>query len=718
MQLTFSVKTPWPKKGEPDTGWIAEEVDSSDDRLTEIIAGSPFGHSLMVWEDGHRHASKLRLRTGIMIDIDNDSTYVQTPVTRRQIQEALKTLGCGYVMCPSKSHLREKPATAQKPAQAAVERWHIYLPFAEPTPSTPALEAGIENLIVKHFGPLGADPIFDGARYFGPGKSPELVTTFAAHPLQPQWIIGVYAGMKLGDAYRKEVAHKKREARGEAIVPGGNPARGRKGAEKGGEYWRKKQEVTLSDGRTVTADEIDTHTPCRCINPTHADEHASAFVAFNPDGYQFIHCKSCNLTWWEKDWMQPYLDKLFYAGSALCFMAGGDDIPWDHDLFPKEGIIAPTKEAKAGLIAMLAKNPMMRGQLKVDRRKGGLGPASATKDVRTSTLRMTEPMAKGTVCDNLAVESWFRNLFCQHADFLMNWVSIYAFADFQKLPVIVLNGPRGSGKSGFAEMLFDIYPTRSRRWDADDSGFNDELDSFLVHVDELPAAEHGRASNKAFYRQIKSLTGGKKIRINRKSGLRYDIRNNLNVIVTTNDKDPIHLNPFERATNVANNQFFIYTMPKPVEIDIPAWQHVQDAFAGWVRTAGHDRYQAWRESGEKDKTRYSLMVPITDEEESAYEESKSGSERLAPYLWIAMKDQRYNGVPLRTNPEKGFFTHQDFTSVSEAIGRIPSADFIRDTFRNYGWVESVSKPHRDGRAVSRGYAVTDEGRKFWETNNV
>lgn len=718
MRLTFSVKTPWPKKGEPDTGWMAEEVDSGDDRLTEIIAGSPFGHSLMVWEDGHRHASKLRLRTGIMIDIDNDSTYVQNPITKRQIQEVLKGLGCSYVLCPSKSHLREKPATAQKPAQAAVERWHIYLPFAEPTPSTPALEAGIENLIVKHFGPLGADPIFDGARYFGPGKSPELVTAFDAHPLQPSWIIGVYAGMKLGDAYRKEVAHRKREARGEAIVPGGNPARGRKGAEKGGEYWRKKQEVTLGDGRTVTADEVDRHTPCRCINPTHADEHASAFVSFNEDGLQFIHCKSCNMTWWEKDWMRPYLDRLFYVDSELNAFYGSESVSWDIGRFPQNGIIAPTQEAKTGLLAILAKEPLCRAKLMLCRHKGGLTPAGATKSPERSELTMIEPMAQGSVNDPRAVEEWFRGMFGPHAEFLMDWACIYAFENFLRLPVIVLNGPRGSGKSGFAELLCNLYPQRSRRWEADKTGFNDELDSFIVHIDELPAAEHGRTENKAFYRQLKALTGGQNIGINRKYGLKYEVRNNLSVIITTNDLDPIHLDPFEKPTNPANNQFFVYTMPKALDIDLVRWRHVQGAFPNWIRTNGHDRYLAWLNGAERHQARYGLLTPITTQEQAAYEESKTEIERLAPALWVALKDRRYGGAILPINPDKGFFTAQDFAVLSDAIRNTHSGLHLNKTFRRFGWLETEATVHRVGKITIRGYRPTDSGTEMWTSHSV
>lgn len=716
MKLTFSVKTPWPKKNMPDTGWEVEEVDAGSGRLSEILAGKPFGHSLMIWHGGHRHASKLQFRTGIMVDIDNDTTYVALPVTRRQIQGALREVGCGYILCPSKSHLIEKPATKAKPAQPAVERWHVYIPFAAPAKSSEPLEKAVANFIVKHFGTLGADPVFDGARYFGPGITPDLITVFDGHALQPDWLIGHYANLGLDDAYKRTIADRKTLSRGGDVAPnapGAPKPKGSKGAVKAGEYWRKKQEVTLADNTTVLASQIDEKTPCRCINPTHADEHASAFVAFNEDGLQYIHCKSCNMTWWEKDWMSTYLERLFYVDSELNAFYGNEDVSWDVGRFPQNGIIAPTPEARTGLLAILAKTPLCRAKLLVARHKGGLAPASASKDVERSILNMVEPMTPDRGSDPKAVESWYHALFGEHAEFLMNWTALYAFGNFLRLPVIVLNGPRGSGKSGFAELLCGLYPSHSRRWEADKTGFNDELDSFLVHVDELPAAEHGRTENKAFYRTLKSLTGGANISINRKYGLKYEVQNNLSVVITTNDMDPIHLDPFEKATDTANNQFFVYTMPQALKIDLVRWKHVQDAFPNWVRTNGHARYTAWLQGTERHQARYGLRVPITAQEEAAYEESKTEIERLGPALWIALKTQRYNGRFFSVNADKGFFTTQDFAALAATTDSGHSGLHLNKLFRRYGWLEAASSVHRSGPVLLRGYCPTPEGLALW-----
>jgi len=56
--------------------------------------------------------------------------------------------------------------------------------------------------------------------------------------------------------------------------------------------------LTASSGQKVLIKDIKKSTSVHC--PYHLDSNPSAFVAINKNGKTFLHCKSCNKTWWMK----------------------------------------------------------------------------------------------------------------------------------------------------------------------------------------------------------------------------------------------------------------------------------------------------------------------------------------------------------------------------------------------------------------------------------
>lgn len=669
MQLTFSTKTGQTKH--VCSGWSVKEYETKRDEHTAILAANGVWHSMNIWSGGVRDNPHMVAKSGIMVDFDDGTT-------RRDLEGVLNKLGCSYVMVPSRNHMKSKDGKPE------CERWHVYIPFDQVTGMTSKSpqDIAIANFTAHHFGPLNCDPLFDGGRFFYAGGDHALCRTMVGRPLRVAEILDEFGNGTQARDYAERRAASRRSA-----PRGATPAILK--AARGGEYWRRKQDIELGDGRTVRASEITEKTQCRCINPDHMDTNPSAFVAFNDDNQQFIHCSSCKLTWWELDWMQKYLDECFVVEDKVYRFLGGKGAPWVTGRIHDRNIKAPTPEMRGLLLNRLHEHPMPKSSLVVTRIKSGIEQLMPTCDKVNFEITLPSPIqaADPTITPavgNPMVEAWMAEMFKEHADFIMNWISIYAFANLQKLPILVLNGGRGVGKSSFAEMVAKLYPKNSRGWDGEQSAFNSQLDGFLVHIDELPAAEHGYKESRTFYRTTKRITGSEEIEINEKYGLQYKVKNNLNIISTTNDRVPIHLDPLERPESAENNSFFVYRITRPANIDLTLWKKVERAFPGWVRTEGLRRYKVWLADPSNARRRYAIPCPITAEEIAAYEESRNGPEQLVEELWAALDTGYYNGrVVKRSQEVRTMVTLADLRNLAEAEGTIKWQG-IQNVFVDHG----------------------------------
>lgn len=695
MQLTFSTQAVRTKK--ICSGWSVKEYETKRDEHTPILAANGLWHSMNIWSGGVRDNAHLVAKSGIMVDFDDGTT-------RKQIEAVLNPMGCSYVLVPSKSYMRSKDGKPE------CERWHVYIPFDKVTGVTAKSPAdiAIANFTAHHFGPLNCDPLFDGGRYFYPGGDISLCRTMSGRMLRVAEILDEFGGGTQAQDYANSRAAARRPA-----PRGVTPAILK--AAKGGEYWRRKQDIDLGDGRIVRASEITEKTPCRCINPDHMDANPSAFVAFNDDNQQFIHCSSCKLTWWEMDWMQVYLDECFVMGKEIQRFFGGGDNPWIFSVVHERHIKAPTPEMKGLLLNRLHEHPVPKTATMVTRLKSGVEHHRPTIDKGLFEITLPSPIQKAdpsipASMGNPMVEAWMAEMFKEHANFIMDWISVYAFANLQKLPILVLNGGRGVGKSSFAEMVARLYPKDSRGWSGEPSNFNKELDSFLVHIDELPAAEHGYKESRTFYRTTKRITGGKETEINEKYGNQYKVRNNLNIISTTNDRVPIHLDPLERPTSPENNQFFVYRITRPANIDLEAWGIVERAFPGWVRTEGLRRYHVWLNDPNRKRRRYGLPCPITQEEVAAYEESRNGPEQLVEELWTALDTGYFNGKSVKRNPDiRNMVTLADIRNLAEAEGNI-KWQALQNVFVDHGLLGAQERTNK-----VRFRRPTPEGLALWDS---
>lgn len=242
------------------------------------------------------------------------------------------------------------------------------------------------------------------------------------------------------------------------------------------------------------------------------------------------------------------------------------------------------------------------------------------------------PALPTVVQDNAFVDHYIERMFGQYANFIRDWMALYAYTNYVKLPVIVLTGSRGCGKNTFAEMVGNIFPTLMGLWEGTKERFNEYYKNKLLFVDENPNADKPMQ-----YVEIKKLTGNKILRIDEKFIPAYNTPNNLNIIIATNDPRPMFLKAREEPKSENTNNFFIYRCPDvdPEAVNNRLGDQLQERLGYYVRTELKARHI--RLMGELNiNSRYALPTPLTPLTKDLFASAKtmveSEAEELAQYL--------------------------------------------------------------------------------------
>jgi replication-associated recombination protein RarA len=59
--------------------------------------------------------------------------------------------------------------------------------------------------------------------------------------------------------------------------------------------------------------------------------------------------------------------------------------------------------------------------------------------------------------NNAVIDDYLESTFGQYKTFIKQWLAAYCYTNHQKLPTLILTGPRGSGKNTFAELVAIIF---------------------------------------------------------------------------------------------------------------------------------------------------------------------------------------------------------------------------------------------------------------------
>lgn len=231
--------------------------------------------------------------------------------------------------------------------------------------------------------------------------------------------------------------------------------------------------------------------------------------------------------------------------------------------------------------------------------------------------------AKVKVQDNAFIENYLDAIFGDKKEFIKKWMAVYCFTNYRKLPALILTGGRGTSKTTFAEMVASIYPTLSSFPKELEGNFNPDADKKLIVIDESDS------NGKMQYKTLKKYSGQKFVQINKKFMPQYQVKNNMNIMILSNDDVPTFVEREEMPTDEFNNQFFVYKMkPLNTKLNPDLLTELSDRVGHYART----ELKTVFESLSFDGCRYSIPVPITKEERKLFRSSATDIEREADMI--------------------------------------------------------------------------------------
>lgn len=232
----------------------------------------------------------------------------------------------------------------------------------------------------------------------------------------------------------------------------------------------------------------------------------------------------------------------------------------------------------------------------------------------TGIIQVKYPPIAADLQDNQFIESYLQNTFGDYKKFIKQYMAVYAYTNYRKLPTIILTGKRGVGKNVVADLIGNIYNPLSVYWKPEESNFNPELQKKLLIADEAVTKDIKN------YTYLKKLSGQTSFLINEKFTPKYKVQNNISVIILSNRNLPIFAEHDELPTDSDNNQFFVFEL-KAFEgkKDSDLSEKLKRRLGHYVRTELKEVFRNLDIS----TYRYSIEVSITNEERRLFNSSIS-----------------------------------------------------------------------------------------------
>lgn len=525
--------------------------------LPDILISN--NYSLINWHGGKRLAVNFKFATGFVADIDEGLTISDA-------QSRLDRQGLNYILVPSKSHTAEQ------------HRFHIILFFSHPVFSSMAYEKIGKEIVSKMF-PESDSSVTDSARFiFGSPKSVSITTNFNGNNIN----VMVYDHL-----------------------------------------WTSSLEINIANGDWVTIDECEGHTSCYC--PFHEDSNPSAFVDYSDQSNNwYISCSTCGETLWmekKKDQLDTILEPYYHYSKYIHELGikGGEFFihPIDTSFFhiitntngdKKERDTAYTKLCKTKHISHLCRIDLI-GDADTEENYYGVNTNDGVITVHYAPIQENKK-------DNDFVEKYLEDRFQIYAKFIKEYLAMYCYTNYEKLPTLVFNSPRGNGKSTFAEMVGSIYKPLAIEWHGVETNFSYEAEKKLLLVEE------NDTKGEKQYITLKKYGGEKDAQVRKKYQAPYSVRNNMNIMILTNEVVPMFVKAKEMPYDETNNQFFTWEFPEFTDgIDNNIPDKLEAHIGHYIRTKLKDVYEEL--IGNNVDCRYSIKVPITDYEKKMFKASIS-----------------------------------------------------------------------------------------------
>ena len=421
------------------------------------------------------------------------------------------------------------------------------------------------------------------------------------------------------------------------------------------EIWNQNTTILDKNENVLSVSEITSKTSIYC--PFHDDSNPSAFIDYSEKSdNMFIRCSSCDTTFWmEKD--RSHLE-------SVCepYWSYGKEI-WDFGMINNEffyeklgsekfHILTGTeeKDEKQSALKYLVKRKHIRHLSRIDYISDvAAKDSSYDVDLGKGVITAHHPAIAVNIKDNNYVERYLEDRFGVHKGFIKEWLAVYCHSNYRKLPSNIFSGPRASGKSTFVEIVGEIFPTMSFQWSGNEEGFTYEVEKKLLIVEENISDKVSQ------YKTLKKYTGQKYATVKKKFKDPYQVRNNVNIVLLSNELIPLFVSREEMPTDTKNNQFFVYEFPVFTgSIDPALQQKVLDRLGHYIRTELKTIYDGLPSNG----FRYSINVPITDEEKELFAANTSDLESDVDRLMDRLVEQ-YNlqnfpdDLPVYTFIKKG-----------------------------------------------------------------
>lgn len=444
----------------------------------------------------------------------------------------------------------------------------------------------------------------------------------------------------------------------------------------------REDDVMLSDKSKVTLKEINSHTPIFCPFCIHDDLHrgnpnnANAFVDFNDSGKMYISCSSEHKTYWEDEEKRlEQMTESYWSLDTSIYQAGlsGDVFSFakigEKKMYSQLGI--KKKEEQVIVFDHVVNKKHFHSLRRVDTVSNiELDKSRYSIDSIAGLVTVEIAPLPEKVHDNKLIEDYLESVFGMHKDFIKQWLAVYFYTNYRKLPHMILLGERGSGKNTFAESVGKIFPTLSVLVKDLHGSFNPYAEKKLMIIDESDS------NGKVQYQELKKLSGQGEIEVNKKYLPQYMTKNNVNVMLLSNENNPIFVEREEMPSDPKNNQFFVYRLTKNYQMFDPSLgDKLQDRFTHYAKTELKDVFENLSLEG----YRYSIEVPITEEEKrlfkTSYTDIEMDTDRYIHKLTDLMEEHDFE---LKNFVEKGYLPSEFFSKYSLFGVKTPQAKIIRD----------------------------------------
>jgi hypothetical protein len=372
-------------------------------------------YSPIHWAGNYREGKNFKLAVGFCSDIDG-TLPIENSI------ETLKLHNLNYALITTRRHKTNGP------------RYRIFTPFSQRLLTYSGYRNASDEINDLLCG--SCDPqTFDGARqFFGSPEDAEYYSYWDGEDFDVSRFIGC------------DLSNVK--------YPQGD--------------WDDSTELRTAKNEVILGKDISGHTPIYC--PFHDDSSPSAFVEYaQTSGNWFIHCSSCNRTYWKTKTPPPMEDLCAHYWShgkdVFEFGIAGDSFFMSS--IGKEKYLmfvnAIEKEDKAKSFRYLIDNKHIQ-HIKVVNHVSDLAIDEARYEVDTEQgiITVHYPPVPINVKDNPFIEDYLEKTFGSYRDFIKQWLAVYCYTNYLDLPTLILKGGRGNGKNTFAEMVYSIFPSISQ----------------------------------------------------------------------------------------------------------------------------------------------------------------------------------------------------------------------------------------------------------------